>query len=158
MSMEILTRRCDQLSLSAKEGEKVILTKSHVSTNHVLAAKFFTKRSLNMEAIVRTFRPLWRTKESFEVTNMGNNVMLFTFRLEVDAEKVFLGEPWSYDRHLVILQRFDKSKPISELEFKYCSFWVQIHDFPFKFVNPEMAVQIGETIGLVIKPQDLLEM
>lgn len=122
LSMEEITCRCDQLSLFAKEGERVILTKSHASTNHVLAAKFFTKRSLNMEAIVRTFRPLWRTKVSFEVTNMGNNVMLFTFRLEVDAEKVLLGEPWSYDWHLVILQRFDGSKSISELEFKFYSF------------------------------------
>lgn len=156
--MEDLTRRCDRLSLFAKEGEKVILTKSHASTNHVLVAKFFTKRSLNMEAIVRTFRLLWDTKESFEVTNMGNNVMLFTFGLEVDAEKVLLGEPWSYDRHLVILQRFDESKPISELEFKYCSFWVQIHDLPFKFMNSEMVVQIRETIGLMIKSQDLSKM
>lgn len=158
LSMEELTHRCDRLSLSAKEGEKVILTKSHASTNHVLAAKFFTKRTLNMEAVVRTFRPLWRTKESFVATNMGNNVMLFTFGLEVDAEKVLLGQPWSYDRHLVILQRFDGSKPISELEFKFCTFWVQIHDLPFKFMNSETALQIGMTIGPVIKSQDLSEM
>lgn len=84
--------------------------------------------------------------------------MLFTFGLEVDAEKVLLGEPWSYDWHLVILQRFDGGKPISELEFKFCTFWVQIHDLPFKFMNLEMALQIGETIGPVIKPQDLSEM
>lgn len=155
MSMEDLTRRCDRLSLSTREGEKVILSKKQVTSNHVLTAKFFTKRSLNMEVMVRTFHPLWRTKESFEVTNMGNNVLLFAFDLEVDAEQVLLGELWSYDRHRVILQQFDGSKYILELEFRYCSFWVQIHDLPFKFMTPEMAVQIGETIGSVTKSQDL---
>lgn len=79
--MEELTRRCDRLSLFAKVGEKVILTKTHTSTNHVLAAKYFTKRSSNMKAIVHTFRPLRCTKESFKVTNMGNNVMQFAFGL-----------------------------------------------------------------------------
>lgn len=155
MSMEDLTRRCDRLSLSTREGEKVILSKKQATSNYVLTAKFFTKRSLNMEVMVRTFHPLWRTKESFEVTNMGNNVLLFAFDLEVDAEQVLLGELWSYDRHRVILQQFDGSKSILELEFRYCSFWVQIHDLPFKFMTLEMAVQIGETIGPVTKSQDL---
>lgn len=69
----------------------------------MLAGKFLTKRSLNMEVVVRTFRQLWRTKESFEITIVGNNILLFAFELEVDAEKVLLGEAWSYDRHLDIL-------------------------------------------------------
>ena len=137
--MEELTRKCDGLSLSAKEGEKLSLSKNLSKTDHVLAAKFLNKRNLNIEAVARTFRPLWRTKESFGVTNAGNNVLLFEFDLEVDAEKVLQGEPWSFDRHLVILQRFDGSKLVKELEFKFCAFWVQIHDLPFKFLTPETA-------------------
>lgn len=75
--------------------------------------------------------------------------LLFAFDLEVDADKVLLGEPWSYDRHLVVLQHFDGSKSISELEFKTCSFWVQIHDLPFKYMTLETAIEIGEAIGPV---------
>lgn len=56
-----------------------------------------------MEAVARTFRPLWLTKGNFHITNTGSNILLFDFDLEVDAEKVLLSEPWSYDRHLVIL-------------------------------------------------------
>ena len=92
------------------------------------------------------------------MSNAGNNILLFEFELEVDAEKVLQGEPWSFDRHLVILQRFNASKAIKELEFRVCAFWVQIHDFPFKFMTPEMAEFIGETIRLVIKSNDPIEM
>lgn len=62
---------------------------------------------------------------------MGNNLLLFAFDLEVDAEKVILGEPWAYDRHLVVIQRFDGSKWVKELEFKFCKFWTHINDIPF---------------------------
>ena len=71
--------KCDNLSLSAWEGTKVVLSKKNQATECVLAAKFFTKRALNIEAVARTFRPLWRTKASFHITNVGDNVLLFTF-------------------------------------------------------------------------------
>lgn len=135
----------------------MILSKKHHGLEHVLAAKFYPKRALNMEAVARTFRPLWRTKESFHITNAGNNLLLFDFDLEVDAVKVLLGEPWSYDRHLVIFQRFDGSKVLKHIEFKFCCFWVQRHDIPYKFMSEETAKEIGETIGPLIHPRDASE-
>ena len=76
----------------------------------------------------------------------------------MDAERVLLGEPWSYDRHLVILQRFDGSKSVKEIEFIKCKFWIQIHDIQFKYVTSETAIEIRESIGHVSIPQDSLEM
>lgn len=156
--MEDLTRRCDRLSLSTREDKKITLPQKQSTPSFMVAAKFFTRRTLNMEAVVRTFRPFWRTKEGFEVTNTGNNVLLFALVREVDADKVLMGEPWSYDRHLVALERFDGRKTIAELEFKHCSFWVQLHNLPYKFMFPETAMVIGETIGPVSRSQDVSEM
>nr|XP_023917378.1 uncharacterized protein At4g02000-like [Quercus suber]POF04428.1 uncharacterized protein CFP56_32041 [Quercus suber] len=156
--MEELTKKCDNLSLSTWEGKKVVLSKKNQVKECVIAAKFFTKRALNIEAVARTFRPLWRTKASFHITNVGDNILLFTFDLEVDAVKVLLGEPWSYDRHLVVLQRFEGKKPIKEVVFNSVKFWIQLHDLPYKFMNPETAIEIGESIGEVIIPQDASEM
>ena len=141
-----------------REDKKVTLSKKCDVSEFVLATKFNTKRALSMDAVVRTFQPLRRTKENFHITNAGNNILLFAFELEVDAEKVLLREPWSYDRHLVIIQRFNGSRPLKEVEFKHCSFWVQIHDIPFKFMTLEIALEIGETMGSVMVPQDWSEM
>ena len=95
--MEDLTRKCDNLSLSKWEGKKVVLSKKNQKLVRVLATKFFTKRALNIEALARMLRPLWCTKASFHITNVGDNILLFTFDQEVDAVKVLLGEPWSYN-------------------------------------------------------------
>lgn len=58
----------------------------------------------------------------------------------------------------MILERFDGSKAIKDLEFRVCAFWIQIHDLPFKFMTPKMAEFIGETIGLIIKSNNPMEM
>ena len=84
--------------------------------------------------------------------------MLFEFESEVDAEKVLQGEPWSYDRHLVVFQVFDEKQSLKDLEFKFCTFGIQIHDLTFQFMNPETAVLIGESIGIVIQSANPLEM
>ena len=46
---------------------------------------------------------------------------------------------------------------MKEVEFKSCSFWIQVHDVPFKFLTPGTAVEVGETIGTVSKQHDIFE-
>ena len=87
-----------------------------------------------------------------------DNVVLVSFELDVDTEKVFQGQPWAFDRHLVALQRYDGSVPIQNLVFKKTMFWVQIHNLPFSLLTMEAALSIGETIGEVHHPKDTGEM
>ena len=59
------------------------------------------------EAVARTLKPLWRTKKDFEIQDMGNHILLFVFANEADANRVLLGEPWSFDKYLVVLRRYE---------------------------------------------------
>ena len=109
--------RWRKLSLSEKEGEKLDLKNKKKEQNFVLAAKFFTRRSLNVETVAKTFRPLWRIRDNFEVSDAGNNCLLFAFQSEEDIQKVLLGELWSFDRHIVVFQRFNPSISVEALKF-----------------------------------------
>ena len=42
-------------------------------------AKFFMKHAINIDAVARTLKPLWRTKQDFEIQDMGNHILLFVF-------------------------------------------------------------------------------
>lgn len=97
-------------------------------------------------------------KEDFEVIAAGDNVVLIAFELEVDVEKVLKGEPWTYDRHLVVLRRYEGSIQVSNLRFNTTSFWVQIHNLPFSLLTVEAAFSLRETLGTVLKPKDTFEM
>ena len=57
--MDELTLRWKSISLAEMEDSKVDLTRDKKKTGTVLAAKFFTHRNVNVEAVARTFRPIW---------------------------------------------------------------------------------------------------
>lgn len=61
--------------------------------DYFLAANFYTRRVLSMEAIARTFKLVWRTRKGFEVRDMGNHLVLFSFSDESDVARVMQGEP-----------------------------------------------------------------
>jgi hypothetical protein len=46
------------MSLTAKEGGRVDLSDSQEVLGGLLAAKFLTKRVVNLEAVMRTLKPL----------------------------------------------------------------------------------------------------
>ena len=85
-------------------------------------------------------------------------MVLFDFELEVDVEKVLMGEPWTFNRHLVVLEHYYGSTSVQKLHFKTTSFWVPIHDLQFLFLTMGVAVSIGETLGIMVIPKDRSEM
>ena len=60
-----------------------------------------------------------------------------------------MGEPWSYDKHLVSFRCLEQSVTVNDLEFNKTLFWVQLHDLPIGDMNPRAACEIGGTIGEV---------
>ena len=101
---------------------------------------------------------MWRTRRKFEVSNAGDNILLFAFESEEDAKKDLMGEPWAFDRHLVVFQRYDMSSPIKNLQFNRVAFWIQIHNLPYSLLSSEVASSLGETLGEVMVPKDQTEM
>ena len=75
--MENLAGLWERLSLSEEEGSLFKSEAMEGGSGCVVAAKFFTHRVLNIEAVARTFKPLWRTKLGFEVKDVGNHIVLF---------------------------------------------------------------------------------
>lgn len=109
--MERLTRSWNNLSLSEKERNGFILPKDRRRGEFLIAAKFFTTRFLQMEGVAQTFRQLWRTTNGFKIRNQGNNIVLFVFDNLQDVDKILKSQPWSFDKHLIIMQRYVGEMP-----------------------------------------------
>ena len=86
--MDDILNRCASLQLSEREGAEVIIDALVTESNRVLAEKFFTKRRVNLESVARVLRLIWKTNQSFEVSDLGDNKALFLFQNEDDADKV----------------------------------------------------------------------
>ena len=152
--MEDITKHWSSLSLSEKEGSGLRLQKEQAIEEFAIAARFLTKRPLNIEAIANTFTPLWRSKSGFKIKNLGNHLMLFSFDNRGDIDRIIKTEPWSFDKHLVVLTQYDKDTTLNPIEMKKVAFWVQVFDIPVRFRNREVAEQICEAIGTIIHPSD----
>jgi len=101
--MEELTKNWNNLTLSIREDTGFALPKVQQSNEYIIAAKFLTSRYLLMEAVVRTFKQLWRSANGFKIQNMGDHIVLFVFDNNSDVERIIQNRPWSFDKHLVVL-------------------------------------------------------
>ena len=149
--MEQLTRRWENLSLSDKEKQDFTLLEDHRKGEFVIAAKFLTSRFLQMEAVAKTFKQIWRFNNGFRIRNQGNNTVLFVFDNLADVEKILNSQPWSFDKHLIIMQRYANDVPVNELAFNKVPFWVQVHDIPCSFLTRKVAEKLCDTVGEVQK-------
>ena len=71
--MDNLLTLWESFSLTKFEGNTYHVDNGGLDGKFLLAARFFTGRTLNMEAVARTFKLLWHTKKGFEVRDMGNH-------------------------------------------------------------------------------------
>ena len=155
--MKNLVTKWGNLSLDDREGGEVQLNDNESLKNVTIAVKFLTKRALNTESVVRTFNPIWRPKNGFKVRRVGDHTILFIFDNEEEVEKIIEVEPWSFDKHLVMLKQYDYSIPIQDLTFDHVSLWVQVHDIPAKYLSREVAEKLCEAVGVVNKESSLGE-
>ena len=61
--------------------------------NFWIAAKFLIPRALNMDAVGRTFKQVWRCSDSFTIWNMNEHKVLFGFDDERDVNRILMNQP-----------------------------------------------------------------
>ncbi|KAK9996341.1 hypothetical protein SO802_021027 [Lithocarpus litseifolius] len=148
--MEDITKRYAGLRLSGKEGSEVDLSLPENAAGFVLGGKFCTKRRVNLESVARVLRTVWRTEKNFEVSDVGENKVLFLFQQE-DLDRVLMLSPWSFEKYLLVLHKLEAGEVVSQLNFNKASFWVQIHGLPTMSQTKEVGLRISESLGRVEK-------
>ena len=89
-----------------------------------MAGHFFTKWVLNVEAVGRTFKPLWKLIGELKIRDLGDNILFFDFEDGLDLERVLTMEPWTYGKHMVVFERAAEIEAIPMLDFNKAMFWV----------------------------------
>ena len=148
--MEDLAQSWTRLSLTEREGPGCRLTPDESVKQFSIAARFTTRRAINVDSIARTFTPLWRAKNGFKIQKIGDHEMLFSFDTKEEVDRILNSEPWSFDKHLVVMQRYDHESSLEDVSFERTNFWVQVHGLPIKFMTIAAAEKICGVVGEVI--------
>lgn len=117
------------------------------SIKKTLAGKFFTKRVLEVYAVARTFKPLWKPISELKIRDIEENVLLFEFEDVLDLEQVREFEPGSYHKHMVVFQKTVALEDVPLLEFAMATFWVQIHNVPERSLTQTMGELVRRSTG-----------
>ena len=155
--MEDLAEQWSNFSLSEREKTGFVLNKDHRTGEFIIAALFLTPRFLNMEAMARTFKQLWRSTNGFKIRNHQDHRVLFVFDNLNDIDRILQSQPWSFDKHLVMVQRYSTDVPIRDLSFTKALFWVQVHEIPVRYMTKKIAENLCETVGEVQKSIDAVD-
>ena len=143
-----------RFSLSEEEERGADVDGQEETIIHRLAGKFFTKRVLNVDAVARTFKPLWRPRGELKIRDMGDNILLFEFEDCLDMERVLELEPWSYYKHLVVFQKTLVAEAAPSLDYSRSAFWIQLHNIPAHLITTETGDSVGRTLGRVLQVAD----
>ena len=70
-------------------------------------------------------------------------MVLFSFDDKSEMEKVIAAEPWSFNKRLMVLQRYSKEMDVGDMEFSKVTFWVQVHDLLVRFRTKRIDVKLS---------------
>ena len=76
---------------------------------------------------------------------------MFIFENKSNVERVLCNERWSFDKHVMVLQYFNKTLMLRDVVFKETVFWVQVHDIPITYMNQATVGDLCASIGEVIR-------
>lgn len=108
-----------------------------------------------MEAVGRTFKPLWKLTGVLRIQDRSNNILVFYFEDGLDLERVLDLELWMYDKHMVVFEHAAQIEIVPLLEFNRAIFWVRIHNVPGRSLTQATGESVGNTIGRVLEVADL---
>ena len=148
--MDDVTKKWEKLSLTDVEGNECALIDGVIDDSFALVAKFLTKQKINLEAIARTFRSVWKSDGDFEFRDLGNNKALIVFTDEVDMNKVLLQSLWTFGKYLLVLHRFGENECVGSVRCDKAFFWVQISNLPSPLMTKANGELIESSLGEVV--------
>lgn len=74
-------------------------------------------------------------------------ILSYSFSTTQQTQTKYSSQPWSFDKHLIVMQRYINDVPVQELAFNKVSFWVQAHDISNSFLTRKVAEILCETVG-----------
>ena len=86
-----------------------------------------------------------------KIIDIGEGLFQFKFALESQLTWVMNNGPWSFDKNILVLHRWEIGMTASSVTFPILSIWIQIWGLPFDLLSEEVGWEIGNNMGRVVK-------
>ncbi|GAU27412.1 hypothetical protein TSUD_356480 [Trifolium subterraneum] len=120
-----------------EEGE------NQVDFRWCLVGRFLTDRPIHVNSMKIAMAESWRPVKGVKIKEANSGLFLFQFSHELDMEGVLQGGPWTFDNHMLIVERVKLGVQIENIPLYHVDFWVQVHNLPTGL----MAEKVGKTLA-----------
>lgn len=108
----------------------------------------------DMKTLLFMLPRIWNVEGRVAGTDLGLGRFQFAFDLEEDIGEVLKMEPFHFDHWMISLVRW---KTVLETNYpSKITFWVRIMDLPLQFRAAETLQSVGDAIGKVFGPVDII--
>ncbi|KAK9992135.1 hypothetical protein SO802_027120 [Lithocarpus litseifolius] len=113
---EELEQLWKKLSFTKEKDEDIVLGENSTKTEkelgkNCLVIKILTQRCINIEALRKTMRMLWKTNKTIQISEIEEELFLVELSDPKDKKKILEMCPWSFEKNLVLLQEFSSECP-----------------------------------------------
>jgi hypothetical protein len=145
---------CSKVSLTEGEQEGIQVLEGEIAEGReigerCLVGKLWSGKRVNREAFQTQLSRIWRLVGTVVFKDLQDNLWLFEFTEEEDKYRILAGRPWSFDRHILVLNEFDGQCPPSQMAFMHSPVWIQVHDMPLLCMTKSIGAKIGASLGVL---------
>ncbi|MCH94705.1 hypothetical protein A2U01_0015670, partial [Trifolium medium] len=143
----------EDLSLHEEEEEEGFTfdieedDESHIDFRWCLVGRFLSNRPIHVNSMKATMADVWRPVKGVKIKEATTGLFLFQFSHELDMEEVLQGGPWTFDNHILIVERVQLGMQIENIPLNHVNFWVQVHNLPAGFMAEKVGKKLANYIG-----------
>lgn len=144
----------DKVSLVEEVSDVVVFDESWSrtdmkSTKSRLIERMVMNKPANREAMKLVLARVWQLEGDLEIETIADHTWVFQFGSPKDMIKLYVCQPWSFNRALIVFRKFDEDMRIEDYDFSWGSFWLQLHHIPLKFMTEQVARTLGSKARLM---------
>uniref|UniRef100_A0A803NLJ9 Reverse transcriptase domain-containing protein n=1 Tax=Cannabis sativa TaxID=3483 RepID=A0A803NLJ9_CANSA len=144
------------LQLTAEEAlindfDNVLIHPETQPDSFCLVVKILTPKTPKPNWIGNSMKDAWVARFPFTFTEYHSGLYLVRFGCEGDRRRVMEGQPWHFDRSLMLFAIPDGFDTILPNQLRYIPLWLQAHFIPFGNRSHGLAHFIVDTIGDLIE-------
>uniref|UniRef100_A0A803QNR0 CCHC-type domain-containing protein n=1 Tax=Cannabis sativa TaxID=3483 RepID=A0A803QNR0_CANSA len=119
--------------------------------SYCLVVKILSPKTLKIDWIQKAMNEAWVARCPFTFSEYHSGLFLVQFGCEGDRRRVMEGQPWHFDRSLMIFAIPDGFDTILPSQLRYIPLWVQVHFIPFGSRSYGLAQFVADAIGDLIE-------
>lgn len=117
--------------------------------DRVLLGKLLTSRVIRKFAVAEIISKTWGMKAKVQIEKLEDNTFKFMFITLQENDRIFRGQPWSFNGIHMVLKKWPGNVAIQQVSFQTTTFVMQIHGLPPIFMHSGTAEKIGNAVGVV---------